>query len=187
MFATQPIVLVEEDWELRIRQPDPSTEAPQITCVVSPVCHARGVHAAFELNHRTQPDYVAGGMQLQVWNGEAIVSHQKAPSNELLRHTDETIRWTQKMQIADGKLVFEVVNGSSTTWGTFGGQGYLKLSVDTSLSSLNHYSPAVSAYHSGIGYAANRVAELVLKEVRLYSAEGLLGTWTTPITVHQHE
>jgi hypothetical protein len=181
------VICIEEDWELQLLEPHPNTESPQITCVVSPICHTRGIHAAFDLNHRTQPDYVPGGMQLQVWNGEYIVAHQKGPKEGLLEHDGEVVRWTQQMRLQDGKLIFEILNGSSASWGEFGGQGYLKLSVDTSLTSLNLYLPDVSATNSGIGYAANRVGKLTLKQARAYTAEGLLGVWTEPRVVHDHD
>lgn len=187
LTATPPVIRVEEDWELRLLQPHPNTETPQVTCVMSPNLHTRGVHAAFDVNHRTQPDYVAGGTQLQVWNGEYPVAFQKGPQDKLLQNDGETIRWTQQMRLSDGKLIFEILNGSSATWGTFGGQGYLKLSVDSSLGSLSGYLPSVSAKNSGIGYAANRVDRLIIREVRAYTAEGLLATWSEPIVVHQHD
>ena len=187
LSATPPVVAVEEAWELQILKPDTSTNGPQITCVISPVDNTQHLYAAFELNHRTQPEYVAGGMRLQVWRWEYPVSQQKAPADELLHHEAETVRWTQRMELTDGRLCFEVIHGTSTTWGNFGGQGYLKLSTVTLLDDLNGYSPQVSADASGIGYAANRVAELVIKRVRLYSAEGLIGTSTESVVVHRHE
>lgn len=185
--AELPVVAVEEDWELQVTKPDTSTNGPQITCVISPVENAQHLYAAFELNHRTQPQYEAGGMQLQLWRWEYLVSHQQAPADEMLHHESETVRWTQRMELADGKLWFEVINGTSTSWGNFGGQGYLKLSTVTFLQNLDGYSPQVSADASGIGYAANRVVELAIKRVRLYSAEGLIGTSTEPVVVRGNE
>ena len=179
------VVRVEEDWELVIDQPDPNSDAPQITCVISPRGHADGLHAAFELNHQTQPDYVPGGLQLQLWAGEWPLAGRKFPRDELLGNANETIRWTQQMRIDDGVLTFEITGGTSTTWGAFGGQGYLRFAVVTSLDDLNTYSPTVSVGKSGIGYAGNRVTKLVLKEVRLYSAAGLISQDTTEKVVHQ--
>lgn len=185
-FAEE-IVRVEEDWELVVREPDATCTAPQVTCVISPVDNSRSLHMAFDINHRTQPGYAPGGMQIQVWDSEYLVSHQDSPETALLQHAGETVRWTQRMQILEGKLVFEIVNGTSTTWGTFGGQGYLKLSVDTSLTHLCGYRPSVTIANSGVGYAANRVSQLVLKEIRVYTANGLVGTWTEPVVLHRHE
>lgn len=71
--------------------------------------------------------------------------------------------------------------------GAFGGGGNLTLTVPTTLSSLIGYRPWFSVEHSGVGYAGNRVASLVLREVRWYTASGLLARDTTNRTVHAQE
>jgi len=91
------------------------------------------------------------------------------------------------MRLADGNLVFEVTQGTSTTWGSFGGQGYLTASLNTTLAGLNAYHPAVSVAHSRIGYAANRVQSLVLKAVRLTTSAGQVLEDTTPRVVPAQE
>jgi hypothetical protein len=186
LFAAEPIVRVEEDWELHLKDPNPSTEAPQVTCLISPLGHTRDAHVAFELNHRTQPDYEAGGLQLQLWKGSKLLDHKSAPHRDLLATSGETVRWTQQMQLQEGRLVIQVVNGESETWGHFG-IGHLRVSVDSPLTSLDSYRPCVSIENSGVGYAGNRVAELILKEIRLYSPDGLLGTWSVPTTAHKDD
>ena len=60
----------------------------------------------------------------------------------------------------------------------------MKISQTTSLSSLNAYRPEVSVANSGVGFAANRVERLVLKEVRYYSAQGLLSRDTSERVVY---
>jgi hypothetical protein len=86
------------------------------------------------------------------------------------------------MEIAGSFLLFEITNGSSTTWGSFGGQGYLKASVPTTLANLNTYNPDVSVQNSGVSYAANRVESLTLKGVRLFlSTEEQLNDTTSRI------
>lgn len=170
------ITTIEEDWEVVIGTPDTNSTSPQIRAVMSPSGDIDTTHVAFTLNHHTQPNFVSGGMQLQVWYGdEAQLSHA-SPSTELLRHENETIRWTQRMTISGSTVTFEIVDGSSTTWGAFGGQGYLKLSVASDKSDLNSYKPAVSTANSEVGFAANRVDAFGLKQVRAYTSEGLL--WT---------
>jgi hypothetical protein len=179
------IVAVEEDWELVIATPDPDTTGPQVICTLSPHCTMTGLYATLELNHQTVPDFYPGGLQFELWNGEALVTERRAPTQAVLSHADEVIRWTQKMELADGMLNFEIVDGSSTTWGSFGGQGYLKAAVASNLESLNGYNPAVSVENSGVSYAANRVQSLVLKRVRLITADGEVLEDTTPRVVHQ--
>ena len=101
-----------------------------------------GLYAVLELNHRTLPDYTPGGLQLQLWNGDEPIDVQ-----EIFRTTDcsgitpETIRWTQRMQLEDGQLTFEVVDGSSDSWNRFGGQGYLNHVCHTSLDESQSVRP----------------------------------------------
>jgi hypothetical protein len=181
------IVRVEEDWELVVGAPDPDSAAPQVTCVISPLCHVGSLHAAFELNQQSLPAFDAGGLQLQVWNGEVPVSYRGFPNNSVMEQPSETVRWTQAMEVDNGTLTFEIVNGSSTTWGNFGGQGYLKVSISTTLTSLPAYRPSVSVNNSGVGYAANRVESLVLKRIRVHTSTGEVFEDTTERIVHGQE
>ena len=181
------IVRVEEDWELVVKEPDVDTQAPQVTCVISPTGGIESSYAALTVNHKTLPDYDAGGIQLQVWRDGDAVANSKHPQDDLLGTANETITWTQRMSAENGQLVFEVVAGQSTTWGSFGGQGNLRASADTALSNLNGYDWHVSVANSGVGYAGNRVTKLVLKRVRSYSAEGLVQEDNSPKTVHPHD
>jgi len=166
------VVRVEEDWELVVATPDPNSDAPQVTCVISPVENVDSVHAAFELNHQSMPDFVAGGLQLQIWNNEEHLGSRKFPNGSLLQTAGETVRWTQSLELSEGLLTFEITDGTSAAWGNFGGQGYLKASISSQLENLNGYSPTVSIANSGVGYAANRVASLVLRKVRLVTSTG---------------
>jgi len=166
------VVRVEEDWELVLAEPDANNNAPQVSCVTSPMAGLESLHAVLSLNHQSLPEFIPGGIQLQVWNHETPQVWRKFPNAALMAHPGETIRWTQSMQLADNMLTFEVLNGNSTTWGAFGGQGYLKASVPTTLADLNAYAPEVSVNNSGVSYAANRVQSLVLRKVRLVMSTG---------------
>jgi hypothetical protein len=178
------IVCVEEDWELTIGTPDPDLDAPQVMCVMSPVGNVNSAYAAFELNAQSLPVFTPGGLQLQTWEGELAVSDRRFPNGSVMATPGEVVHWTQSMKLSGGQLTFEITNGSSTTWGSFGGQGYLKSTVGTSLSSLNAYDPAVSVKHSGVAYAGNRVQSLVLKRVRAVTATGEEVVDTTQRVVH---
>lgn len=166
------IVRVEEDWELVIDSPDPDSTAPQVVCVTSPLPGVDGLYLAFEINHQSLPDFTPGGLQLQVWSGETAVTQRKFPNAEVAATQQETVRWTQSMEVQGDNLVFDVIDGSSTTWGNFGGQGYLHVGVGSPVANLNGYDPTVSVNNSGIGYAANRVSSLVLKAVRYRISTG---------------
>jgi len=99
-------------------------------------------------------------------------------------HAGEMVRWTQSLEIVDGALVMEITDGSSTTWGSFGGQGYLKATVDITLADLNAYDPSVSVANSGVGYAGNRVESLVLRRVRMTTSAGDVLEDDTARSVH---
>ena len=181
------IVRVEEDWELVVGEPDCNADAPQITCVISPQGDLTSAHAVFELNGQSLTTFVPGGLQLQLWDGEAPLIERRFPNANRLVHTGEIVRWTQSVELDGGTVSFEITDGSSTTWGSFGGQGYLKGSVDTSLTDLNHYSPEVSVVNSGVSYAGNRVNSLVLKTLRVYLSTGEMYEDAVPRVVHSSQ
>jgi hypothetical protein len=177
------VVRVEEQWELKVASPDPGSDAPQVTCLVAPVGDIRSVHAAFELNQRSLPSFSPGGLQLQLWNGELPLGHVQAAATVVLGQPDETITWTQAMEVSGGVLRFSILGGQSATWGSFGGDD-LKIEVPTNLVNLNEYSPAVSISNSAVGFAGNRVQSLVLKRVRLVTATGEVAEDATARVVH---
>ena len=187
-LASEPVTVVriEEDWELVVASPDPNSTAPQVSCTISPLSHVDSFHAAFELNHQSQPEFTAGGLQLQVWNGEYPISSRKFPVAGVLSDDNESVCWTQSLALDNGTLTFEVTSGTSTTWGNFGGQGYLKASLTTDLASLNAYDPTISVQNSGVAYAGNRVTRLVLKRVRATLATGEVLEDTEERVVHSH-
>lgn len=182
---TPSVVRVEEDWELVVTTPDPGSAGPQVTCAISPGPDLAGVYGTFEINHRSLPVFQAGGLQVQSWNGEQPLAQSPSPTSGVMSTSGETVRWTQVMRLSEGRIVFEVINGSSSTWGSFGGQGYLKLAAPTSLANLNAYSPEVSARNSGVGFASNRVSSLVLKRVRYQLSNGMVLEDGTARVVHQ--
>jgi hypothetical protein len=166
------IVRVEEDWELVLLTPDPVNTAPQVTCAVSPIGDLSSVYATFELNHQSQPGFATGGLHLQLWRDETSLVSRHSPQLEVMSTVAERVRWTQAMTLEAGGLTFEILNGDSTTWGSFGGEGYLKASVSTDLPNLNQYDPRVSVANSGAGYAGNRVHALTLTAVRVVTSTG---------------
>lgn len=181
---TPTIVRVEEDWEMVVATPDMGSDSPQVTCVISPSGNVDSLYAAFELNHRSLPSYAPGGLQLQVWNGETALVAHSGPNGALLNTSGERVTWTQGMTVSGGSVVFEIRNGASSTWGTFGGWGYLQAVASAGVSNLNGYQPDVSVKNSGVGFAGNRVQSLVLKQVRYFTSDGQRLVDTTVRTVH---
>jgi hypothetical protein len=168
---TVSVVGVEEHWELVVSEPDSALNAPQVTAVISPSGDLDGLYAAFELNHQSQPSFSGGGVQMQVWNGgEAPAATRSQHNGVSLAQGGETITWVQKMDLVNGNLVFDVDDGVSTTWGSFGEGVYAE--VATSLTNLNAYNPLVSVNGSGVGFASNRVTSLKLKSVKLKLSTG---------------
>ena len=60
---------VEEDWLVDVAVTDERSTAPEIVTVFGPADPYLGLHAVYELNHSTYPEFIKGGMQLQCWWG----------------------------------------------------------------------------------------------------------------------
>lgn len=175
---------VEEDWSLVVLTPDVDVNGPQVTCVISPLT-INDAYCAFDINYHTQPDYSAGGLQMHVWDPNSPMVTCNFPNTGLMKTPGETVTWTQNMWLAGGVLSFQVTNGNSQTWGSFGGAGSVLLSVNTSLTDLNGYNSNVSLASSGVSFATNLVSSLTLEAVRWYDVNGnLIQQNTTPQVVH---
>ena len=165
------IVRVEEDWKLVVATPEITSNSPQIVCAMSPSGGDESDYMAFELNHQSQPGYATGGLHLHAWDSDHLLGSVHSQSSVSMNHHQETVQWTQTMSLSDGLLTYEVVQGSSDTWGTFGA-GELKVAVQTTLGNLNGYNVETSLSGSGVGFGANRVTSLELKTVRLVTSSG---------------
>jgi len=176
------VVSVEEHWELQLSHPDEANSAPQTTMVMSPTGDISETHFLFTLNHSTAPDYQPGGMQVQVWDGEALTSHKTGNVSAALQNSDEYVHWTQRISLHDGNLTFQVVDGQSETWPTFGGDD-LSISVPSSLNTLHGYRPGVSLGESQVGFAENRVASLTLVKLVWVTEDGQVHEQNAPIPI----
>jgi hypothetical protein len=181
-YAQSNVVQVEEHWELRISQPETDRSAPQTTMVMSPTDNLVGAYFLFTLNHVTAPGFEAGGLQVQLWDGDNVVQESVSTEIGALGHNDEVIRWTQRMTVNDGTLTFQIVDGDSETWEQFGGED-LTISTPTSLSRLNSYRPSVSLTESQVSYAENRVVSLVLTKLRWIKDNGQVYEQNAPIPI----
>lgn len=178
------VVKVEEDWELVLTEPDSATVAPQITCTMSPTGDLSGTYWTFEINHLTAPSFSPGGLHIHQWNGEWRQSTFSRSDRSVLHSLNETVTWTQALRANGSSLTFEVQNGTSSTWGGFG-FGNFQLTTGSAVSNINGYSPDVSVANAGIGFAANRVVSLKLKQVRTTYADGQTVTDNTERVVYQ--
>jgi hypothetical protein len=169
VWGVDDVIRVEEDWELVVATPEPLSNSPQVTCILSPLADLSGPYAVLELNDQTYPDYAPGGLQLQLWNAGDSIPTRRSVNTNVLSQNEETITWTTTMELKSGMLTIQI-SGSSTTWGQFGGEEELKISVPCGLANLNGYSPDVSVNRSFIGFASNRVRSLTLTQVRLITS-----------------
>jgi hypothetical protein len=175
------VVSVEEHWELQVAEPDLGRSAPQTTMVMSPTSDLSGKHFLFTLNHWSAPDYAAGGMEIQLWDGDG--SAQATASNKFaaFANSNETVTWTQRLSVHDGVLKFEIADGQSQTWGEFGGTEDLSMETPTELTALNSYHPSVSLNESQVSYAENRVHSLTLKKLVWVTEDGQVHEQDAPI------
>lgn len=179
------VVRVEEDWELVVGEPDANSSGPQIACTMSPVANIEGTHFTLEINHRSMPWWCPGGISIHHWTGESREQSFDRADRTIMQTQDEVVRWTQALYVDDGKLHFQVKNGTSTTWGPFGYSSIFKLQSNWQSNSINGYTPEVSASLSGVAYASNRVKLLRLVRVRATLANGSVVTDNTGRIVHQ--
>jgi hypothetical protein len=177
---------VEEDWEIVIKEPSTATDSPQLSVVFGPADPESKTHAVFELNHATQPSYLKGGMQLQCWWGESLIDYRNQHHPSDLHNNNETITFTTATQTGSGKIQMEVLNGSSTSFGTFGGESSLRAAVNLAKSDLSDFDSEYSLQHSGCGWGKNRVAKFARKAIRYYDKNGALAAQdTTERVIHQ--
>ncbi len=80
------------------------------------------------------------------------------------------------MAAIDGQLLFAVKNGHADQWGNFGGPYYLVRIDSEHLADLSSYDPAQSLETVDIGFGANRVSKITLKQVRIYRTDGNMQT-----------
>jgi hypothetical protein len=184
--TTATIDQVEEDWRVVIGAPNPTEVGPQITTCMSPVSDGSTPFFALDLNYRDYPSYQSGGIESAVIsNTDGKVQGYSTQGDQLLGTTGETITWTQRMSLSGGQANYAIVNGQSTTWGSFGQGGDLDpISFTTAVTSLGSYSPATSVAKSGVGWQSNRVSQMTLVRVRYYSGGQLVSTDTTSRSVN---
>lgn len=177
------VVYIEEHWELTVGGPTIDRCAPQVSLVMSPFGDLDSHHFVFLLNHSTYPDFVAGGLQMQHWNGDSVVNTAHSTEGDILSYDNETVSWVQKLSIRDGLLVFDVDDGSSDTWGSFGNGDGLIMWTGVHMDRLNDYRPAISIGESGITFAGNRVSSLVLTKLVWKTADGTVSELVAPIDI----
>jgi hypothetical protein len=180
--SSPPPDRVEEDWQLVVDSPDPLGVGPQITTCMSPTGDLTLPFIAFDMNYREFPTFSAGGLQTQVWSGDSVKTFATQGS-AVFTIQGERVSWTQRMSVGGGSIRYEIITGSSLTWGNFGQGNLLSVSFASKLSSLSAYDPDESAANSGASWESDRVTKLTLVQVRYYANGQLLRTDTNPRVV----
>lgn len=173
-YGQAPIVRIEEDWELNVQQPDQELDAPQIATTMVPFGADSDLLFQVDLNHASYPNFSKGGYQVRANIDSDCLASVRYFNDQRLSFDSEIVRWTQVVQQTQSGFAFGVKAGTSTTWGSFGGNhAFVLISyADAASNSLAQYSPAHSLENSGVTYASNRVAWLRLKRVRLFDSVG---------------
>ncbi|GIK15242.1 MAG: hypothetical protein BroJett003_02060 [Planctomycetota bacterium] len=172
-----PVVRVEEEWELVLNDPHVDRVSPQFTTVMSPFPNMDSYYAQILWNHRETPEFTPGGIQLHSYRGETLLRMRSVEWRTLSTQA-ETIRWTQSLQTDGVSLTVSIQDGHSTTWGSFGRDMYISSSAN--LADLGQYRPDFSASNACVSFGSNRVESLILKRVRYYGRDGLIAEDNTP-------
>jgi hypothetical protein len=179
-----PIIRVEQDWEMQLSEPVSDLDVPQFHTVMSPYASTNATYFQVTWNYREMPSFMSGGLQLQVWNGSESFAVRNVDSGSLSSDA-ESVAWTQSLYLEGSDLTFSVTNGRSSSWGEFGGES-MTVRMASPVLSLNAYDTEVSAANSWITYGKNRVMLMVLRQVREYDANGLRSIDVTPRVIYHY-
>lgn len=181
--SSADVVSIEEHWSLNVGGPELERCAPQVSMVMSPIDNVDGNHFVFLLNHSTFPGFVAGGLQLQHWDGGFVMNTANSDKQGILSYDQETVSWVQRLSLDDGIVTMEIKDGDSQSWGSFGQGANLRLSYSSGLARLNNYRPSISISDSGIGFAGNRVSSLTLNKLKWTLVDGTVNELVAPIDI----
>lgn len=171
------IECIEEDWALVVGKPDMDNNAPGVKMIMSPVGDLLGYCADYNINFhkRGSPDvFIPGGFGIDLCDPyRSSPINVSGTNNAFLNTRGETLSWTQRLKLSDGKLSFSLRNTISTTWGSTDGE-VLTVSTDCPLNDLSGYDPAMSVANSGPIWWRDRVISLTLNQVRYFDASQTL-------------
>ena len=147
----------------------------------------RGPFGLVELNHASQPDFDAGGFQVQTWYGDSSVATARSTEYRQLVKDYDKVLYTVALEVEDDRFRITLRNGRSRTWGWFAREG-LSATIPRYQHDLSNYDPQVSVDNTTINVGAHRVEMLLQTETRYYSGSELVSTDTTDRVIHRfHE
>ena len=164
-------IYIEEDWELVLNSPDAATASPQLVVQMRPDSKSNEV-GLFLVNHRDLPNFVPGGVQLQLWSDRTLLD-DVAYAGSPLAVAGEKVTWTQYMARVNGRLHFGVLRLDGTTWGTLSAAQFGQpISCSDADGVFPNYSSADSVANATIVFGGDRIGSLKLVQVRKYRANG---------------
>jgi hypothetical protein len=170
------IYRIEEDWEMKLKEPSALQNSPQVTFFMKPDPQNDAAYFQLQMNHAIGSEYSSGGFHVAAVLNEAYYDEARSGTRQGLSVDTDTITWTNMIAIVDQKLFFAVKNGYCSDWGAFGGPEYLVQMPAGDVSSLNAYQAEKSIADLDVGYGGNRVLTLELKTVRAYYRNGEVET-----------
>ena len=180
--TTPSIQAIEQDWRVELYS---VSDPDRVTCPLFISSFAiPKVPALLQVtwNHREEPDVEEGGIQLQLYRWENLVEDREVltpPWREKLSDANETVRWTQRLQIADLAYVFTVKDIVGTTWGSIPGPYVVKRPFLVWAPPLELYTFEEIKSNSGIVVGTNRFKKLAVVETRFYLDDGTIKRDTT--------
>ncbi|MDG2220258.1 MAG: hypothetical protein P8L85_02700, partial [Rubripirellula sp.] len=129
-----------------------------------------------QMNYHADQWFDGGGFHVAAVRAGDTIDEARSGTNAPLSFSSDNIRWTNVMAAIDGQLLFAVKNGHADQWGNFGGPDYLVRIDSEHLADLSSYDPAQSLETVDIGFGANRVSKITLKQVRIYRTDGNMQT-----------
>jgi len=175
--APEGTMAIEQDWRVALHTVSDFEQVafPQyITGFAIP-----RVPALFQItwNHRDMPFVEEGGIQLQAYSWDELEEESEVvtpPWRERLAHDNETVTWTQRLQVSGLDYVFTVRDIVGTTWGNISEPYSVKRSFLEWAPPLELYTFEEIRRNSGVTAGANRFKELVIVETRFYDHENTL-------------
>jgi hypothetical protein len=125
-----------------------------------------------QLNHSADENFLGGGFRVAAIQNEWSADEARSDTREVIRVDGDVVRWTSVMAIREGELLFAIKNGTSQSWGDFGGPEYLVRMPAQGLNDLSGYTPIQSVGDVDLGFGSNRVQSLILLRIRAYRADG---------------
>ena len=168
-----PLMRVEIDWEIRIKNPNDLTSSPQISLIISAFPHLNSWHGELLVNsHRTAGETGMGGIGTQLWNGLTRSTSTHSRAGEVLAQTTETLKITQSFGMEGEVIWCRHVATESMTWGTVPGFGGGM--SGSQLPHINDFDLQTTIDESGVTAGRNRVEYIRIKKVRFYYNSGLI-------------